>query len=45
MLFDRYCNWLKVDLAVEEALRAKSTSWAAVPLTRPRAVGLITKAA
>lgn len=44
-LYDRYCNWLKVDLAVEEALRAKSKSWAAVPLAKPKAVGLLTKAA
>jgi hypothetical protein len=45
LLYDRYCNWLKVDLAVEEALRAKSKSWAAVPLAKSKAVGLLTKAA
>lgn len=45
LLYDRYCNWLKVDLAVEEALRAKSKSWAAVPLGKPKAVGLLTTAA
>lgn len=44
-LYDRYCNFIKVDLAVEEALRARVKSWVTVPRAKPQAVRLLSKAA
>ena len=44
-LYDRYCNFIKVDLAVEETLRATAKSWVLVPRAKPQALGLLSKAA
>lgn len=44
-LHDRYCNWLKLDGIIEEALRAKSEDWAIVPPRAAEPVALIGRAA
>ena len=44
-VYDRYCNFLKVDLAVEVALRAGVKNWVAVPRPRREVAGLLASAA
>lgn len=45
LLYDRYCNWLKIDFVVEAALRAQAKSWVTAPVTGSNALGLLTSAA
>ena len=44
-LHDRYCNWSKVDEAVEQALRAQGRNWTIKPPAMSRPPSLIASAA
>jgi hypothetical protein len=44
-LHDRYCNFGKIDLLVEQALQAKAGDWHIAPPALPAPVSLISKAA
>ena len=43
-LWERYCDWWRVDEVVREALRADGKAWLAEPI-KPKPVALIDKAA
>ncbi len=45
ILYDRYCNWLKVDLAVEDALRADAAAWSKPARAKPAALPVLAAAA